>query len=168
MGAKTLFATHYHELTQLEGQLSGVKNYCVAIKESGDDVIFLHKINPGSGDQSYGIEVAKLAGLPHWVLDRAHEILDELLDRDIAKRASNIVAKTAASDVDDVDNEDQMSLFAPGAEGGEAANMTAAAALTEGEAQVLTELREIDVNRLTPLEAMQIIYDMQEKIRNEA
>jgi len=168
VGAKTLFATHYHELTQLEGQLSGVKNYCVAIKESGDDVIFLHKINPGSGDQSYGIEVAKLAGLPHWVLDRAHEILDELLDRDIAKRASNIVARTAASDVDDEDNEDQMSLFAPGAEGGEAANMAGAAALTEGEVQVLKELREIDVNRLTPLEAMQIIYDMQEKIRNEA
>lgn len=78
------------------------------------------------------------------------------------------MAKTAASDMDDVDNEDQMSLFAPGAEGGEAANMTAATALTEGEAQVLKELREVDVNRLTPLEAMQIIYDMQEKIRNEA
>ena len=86
-----MFATHYHELTQLEGQLYGVRNYCVAIKESGDDVIFLHKIHQGSGNQSYGIEVAKLAGLPAWVLERAHEILDELLDRDIAKKASQIV-----------------------------------------------------------------------------
>ena len=80
VGAKTLFATHYHELTQLEGQLSGVKNYCVAIKESGDDVIFLHKINPGSGDQSYGIEVAKLAGLPHWVLEMGGILNPEFID----------------------------------------------------------------------------------------
>jgi DNA mismatch repair protein MutS len=165
VGAKTLFATHYHELTQLEGQLSGVKNYCVAIKESGDDVIFLHKINPGSGDQSYGIEVAKLAGLPHWVLDRAHEILDELLDHDIAKRASNIVAKSSASDMDDADNEEQMSLFAPGAESGEAANM-AVAAVSSSQMAVIQELQEIDVNRLTPLEAMQLIYDWQEKVRS--
>ena len=165
VGAKTLFATHYHELTQLEGQLSGVKNYCVAIKESGDDVIFLHKINPGSGDQSYGIEVAKLAGLPHWVLDRAHEILDELLDHDIAKRASSIVAKSSASDMEDADNEDQMSLFAPGAEGGEAANM-ATATVSSSQMAVMQELQEIDVNRLTPLEAMQLIYDWQEKVRS--
>ena len=83
IGAKTLFATHYHELTQLEGQIKGVRNYSVTIKESGEDFIFLHKIQEGGGDQSYGIEVARLAGLPHWVLKRAHEILADLLGRDI-------------------------------------------------------------------------------------
>ena len=158
IGAKTLFATHYHELTQLEGQLSGVKNYCVTIKESGDDVIFLHKIHPGSGDQSYGIEVAKLAGLPAWVLDRAREILRDLLGRDIAKKASQIAAKSKVeTNPEGQENAEQISLFAPGAPQEEAVHPEAAA--------VMQELREIDVNRLTPLEAMQLIYDWQERMK---
>ena len=153
IGAKTLFATHYHELTQLEGQLPGVKNYCVAIKESGDDVIFLHKIHSGSGDQSYGIEVAKLAGLPAWVLNRAHEILTDLLGRDIAKKASHIVARAKVQMApDDEESTDQISLFAPGA-------------LSSEEAAVTDELKKLDVNRLTPLEAMQMIDDWQKRLK---
>ncbi len=158
IGAKTLFATHYHELTQLEGQLYGVRNYCVAIKESGDDVIFLHKIHQGSGNQSYGIEVAKLAGLPAWVLERAHEILDELLDRDIAKKASQIVAR---QQVEPQGSTQQISLFMP-AELEEAAGV-----LSEAAQQILQELQEADLNHQTPLEAMQLLYDWQNRLKRE-
>ena len=148
IGAKTLFATHYHELTQLEGQLKGVKNYCVTIKENGDSVVFLHKIQRGSGDQSYGIEVAKLAGLPHWVLDRAHSILAELLGRDVVKKASEI---KVVQSVDPM----QENLFDSVSEASPAA---------DGSRQVVEELKNLDVNRLTPLEAMQLIYDWQQKL----
>ena len=78
IGAKTLFATHYHELTELEGKLSGVNNYCIAVKEKGDDIVFLRKIIKGGADKSYGIQVAKLAGLPDSVIERAKEIVNEL------------------------------------------------------------------------------------------
>lgn len=78
LGAKTLFATHYHELTELEGTLAGVKNYNIAIKKRGEDLVFLRKIIPGGADRSYGIEVAKLAGLPKEVVSRAKKILEEL------------------------------------------------------------------------------------------
>jgi DNA mismatch repair protein MutS len=86
IGAKTLFATHYHELTELEGHLPGVKNYCVTISEDGDEIIFLHKIARGGADHSYGIQVARLAGLPAPVLDRSQQILDELVTADIARK----------------------------------------------------------------------------------
>lgn len=143
VGAKTLFATHYHELTELEGQLPGVKNYCVDIKESGDQVIFLHKIRTGSADQSYGIEVAKLAGLPDWVLDRAHDILGQLLDRDIAKKASQIEAKSRVE-----------------------SNYSNKGAMSEGESKALAQLRKLDINYLTPLEAMQLLTDLQKLLGN--
>ena len=78
LGAKTLFATHYHELTELEGKIPGVNNYCIAVKERGDDIVFLRKIVKGGADKSYGIQVAKLAGVPDSVLDRAKELVDEL------------------------------------------------------------------------------------------
>ena len=107
IGAKTLFATHYHELTELEGQLEGVHNYCVAIKESGEDIVFLRKIQRGCGDRSYGIEVAKLAGLPAWVVHRAQEILKELLSNSVNTGSGTAIQ--AKSEV--VDNAFQMSLF---------------------------------------------------------
>ncbi len=146
IGAKTLFATHYHELTELEGQLSGVKNYCVAIKESGEDIIFLRKIHRGSGDQSYGIEVAKLAGLPGWVVKRAQEILEELLQKDVAKKASNIRAKKQVEE-----DPLQISLFGSGD--------------SEKEA-LLDELRGLSVMEMTPLQAMQTLYDLQNKAKS--
>ena len=92
IGAKTLFATHYHELTQLEGRLEGVKNHSVAVRESGDGIIFLRKIVDGGADQSYGIQVSKLAGVPKAVTDRAAEILAELDKADITRRAKMLAA----------------------------------------------------------------------------
>ena len=89
LGAKTLFATHYHELTELEGKLDNVSNYCIAVKEKGDDVVFLRKIVKGGADKSYGIQVAKLAGLPESVLARAKEIVNELSDLDLSDIAQS-------------------------------------------------------------------------------
>src|SRR5699024_617917 len=90
LGAKTLFATHYHELAELEGALSGVNNYCIAVKEQGDDIVFLRKIIRGGADKSYGIQVAKLAGVPDKVIQRAKELVEELSDADIANRAKEV------------------------------------------------------------------------------
>lgn len=87
LGAKTLFATHYHELTELEGKLESVDNYCIAVKEQGEDIVFLRKIIKGGADKSYGIQVAKLAGVPENVLKRAREIVQQLSDHDIASKA---------------------------------------------------------------------------------
>ena len=142
IGAKTLFATHYHELTELEGQLPGIKNYCVAVKESGDDILFLHRIHEGRGNQSYGIEVAKLAGLPRWVLGRAKEILSELLDRGVSQQASQIIARQSVEEA-------QMSLFAQIPE----------------EPDVIQELKELDINGVTPMEALQILYRLQQRAK---
>ena len=157
IGAKTLFATHYHELTQLEGQIKGVRNYSVTIKESGEDFIFLHKIQEGGGDQSYGIEVARLAGLPHWVLKRAHEILADLLGRDIAKNAENIKAK--AVDL----SEEQMSLFAA-EDAEEPKKAPQEHKRNTKEEKVLKDLRGLDLNHMTPLQALQKIYEWQSTI----
>ena len=93
LGAKTLFATHYHELTELEGKISNVNNYCIAVKEKGDDIVFLRKIIKGGADKSYGIQVAKLAGVPDMVIDRAKEILAELIDKDVMERVQNIAVR---------------------------------------------------------------------------
>ncbi len=90
LGAKTLFATHYHELTELEGKIDNVNNYCIAVKENGDDIIFLRKIVKGGADKSYGIQVAKLAGVPESVTDRAKEIVEELVQTDITSRIKDI------------------------------------------------------------------------------
>ena len=84
LGAKTLFATHYHELTELEGSLDGVNNYCIAVKEKGDDIVFLRKIIKGGADKSYGIQVAKLAGVPDPVIARAKELVEDLVQADIS------------------------------------------------------------------------------------
>ena len=95
LGAKTLFATHYHELTELEGKLNNVNNYCIAVKEKGDDIVFLRKIVKGGADKSYGIQVAKLAGVPDSVIARAKEIVEELSANDITEVARNISVDTA-------------------------------------------------------------------------
>ena len=90
LGAKTLFATHYHELTELEGKLDNVNNYCIAVKEKGDDIVFLRKIVKGGADKSYGIQVAKLAGVPDSIIERAKEIVEELSNNDITEITRNI------------------------------------------------------------------------------
>ena len=114
LGAKTLFATHYHELTELEGKLNSVNNYCIAVKEKGDDIVFLRKIVKGGADKSYGIQVAKLAGVPDNVIERAKEIVEELSNNDITEIVQNISAeggsKRSKPKLDEVDLE-QISLL---------------------------------------------------------
>ena len=118
LGAKTLFATHYHELTELEGTLDGVNNYCIAVKEKGDDIVFLRKIIKGGADKSYGIQVAKLAGVPDVVIERAKELVTELSDADISQKAKDIAQYSQKLDklnkeyrkVDELEVK-QMSLF---------------------------------------------------------
>ena len=117
LGAKTLFATHYHELTELEGKMSNVNNYCIAVKEKGDDIVFLRKIIKGGADKSYGIQVARLAGVPDMVIDRAKEIVEQLSDNDITEKVQSIAVMDGASasskkqeHYDEVDLE-QISLF---------------------------------------------------------
>ncbi len=145
LGCRTLFATHYHELTELEGKLSGIKNYCITVKEKGDDVIFLRKIIRGGADGSYGIQVAKLAGVPQGVIDRAKEILANLDDADINRNGK--VRKTKKQ----VDG--QLDLFAQ-------------AAKASADAEILEEIRKIDISRLTPIDAMNILYELQRKMNN--
>ena len=135
LGAKTLFATHYHELTELENTLPGAVNYNIAVKARGEDIIFLRKILPGGADRSYGIEVAKLAGLPDRVLQRARTVLKELEEE-------NGVQYVAARR-----EEDQVSLTAI------------------GEGEVLDALRRCQVDTLTPIEAMNLIYEWKKKLK---
>ena len=112
LGAKTLFATHYHELTELEGKIPGVHNYCIAVKEKGDDIVFMRKIVKGGADKSYGIQVAKLAGVPETVLARARELVEELSDADITAAVKDLTAPKKKTKItyDSVDMA-QMSLF---------------------------------------------------------
>lgn len=153
LGAKTLFATHYHELTELEGKLSNVNNYCIAVKEKGDDIVFLRKIVRGGADKSYGIQVAKLAGVPDSVIERAKEIIDQLIANDIASVARGIVVengthKKKKEKLDEVDLT-QMSLFD-----------------TVKDDDIIEELRNIDVGNLTPIEALNKLYELQNKVKN--
>lgn len=141
IGAKTLFATHYHELTELEGQLEGVHNYCVAIKESGEDIVFLRKIQRGCGDRSYGIEVAKLAGLPAWVVHRAQEILKELLQNSVNTGSGTAIQ--AKSEV--VDNAFQMSLFGHD---------------DPKQEELIERLKNLKVLEMTPMQALQTLYEL--------
>ena len=154
LGAKTLFATHYHELTELEGRLNGVNNYCIAVKEKGDDIVFLRKIIKGGADKSYGIQVAKLAGVPDTVIDRAKEILVQLVEADMTEKIQQIEVvqggpvKKKAVHYDEVDME-QMSLFD-----------------TVKDDDILNELKELDISNMTPLDAMNTLYRLQNKLRN--
>ncbi|MCR5719427.1 MAG: DNA mismatch repair protein MutS [Lachnospiraceae bacterium] len=156
LGAKTLFATHYHELTELEGKMDNVKNYCVAVKESGDDIVFLRKIIKGGADKSYGIQVAKIAGVPEMVIDRAKVIAEELTYNDITQNLHNIApvkganekAKHRVAKQDDVDA-GQMSLYD----------------LVKDE-DIINEIRDIELSVLTPLDALNTLYRLQNKIKN--
>ena len=135
LGAKTLFATHYHELTELEDTLPGTVNYNIAVKARGDDIIFLRKIVPGGADRSYGIEVAKLAGLPAKVLNRAKKVLAEL-ESGQGEAAAAPPRQEAG----------QMSLEAL------------------GEAEVLDRLRRAQPDTLTPIEAMTLLYELKQRL----
>ena len=155
LGAKTLFATHYHELTELEGKLHNVNNYCIAVKEKGDDIVFLRKIVKGGADKSYGIQVAKLAGVPESIIARAKEIVEELSANDITEIAKNLTVKKPsakqakkATRMDTVDLE-QISLFD-----------------TVKDDVIIEELRSIDISAMTPLDALNKLNELQNKVKN--
>jgi len=142
LGCKTLFATHYHELTALEGALEGVKNYNIAAKKRKDGVIFLRKVVPGGADESYGIEVAKLAGVPEPVIRRARDILKEL-ESGAGRGGPGASSMCSAGSPAPTD---QVSL------------------LDLGAAAVAEELRGITVETLTPIEALNLLYELKQKL----
>ena len=156
LGAKTLFATHYHELTELEGTLDGVNNYCIAVKEKGDDIVFLRKIVKGGADKSYGIQVAKLAGVPDSVIARAKQLVTELSDADISQKAKDIAQYSKMLDKlnreyrkVDVLEVKQMSLFD-----------------TLSDNDIVEEIKNMDIGHMTPIDALNTLYKLQGKIKN--
>ena len=155
LGAKTLFATHYHELTELEGKLSSVNNFCIAVQEEGDDIVFLRKIIKGGADRSYGIQVARLAGVPEPVLKRAREICNELIDSDITTKVKDIDIKPALSEHPKKkearsSDYEQLSLFSSPVE------MT-----------IANELKTMDLNNMTPIKAMLYLQELQERLKQQ-
>ncbi len=152
LGAKTLFATHYHELTELEGSIKGVNNYCIAVKEMGDDIVFLRKIVKGGADKSYGIQVARLAGVPEPVLARAKELVEELSEADISVRSKEIAAsehgKKPVLRLDEVDLK-QMSLFD-----------------TVKDDDIIRELESLELSTMTPIDALNTLYRLQNNLKN--
>ena len=150
LGAKTLFATHYHELTELEGKLSSVNNYCIAVKEDGDDIVFLRKIIKGGADRSYGIQVAKLAGVPDIVIKRANEICNTLIDADINTKIKDIKVRNDFSDSKNKKKnkaDGQMSLFAD-----------------LNESAIIQEIRTADLGNMTPMKALLYLNELQERL----
>ena len=156
LGAKTLFATHYHELTELEGTLDGVNNYCIAVKENGDDIVFLRKIIKGGADKSYGIQVAKLAGVPDTVIERAKELVADLSDADISLKARDIAQYSKKQEklvnsykkVDDLDVK-QMSLFD-----------------TVNNDDIIEDIKALDISNMTPIDALNTLYKLQGRVKN--
>lgn len=144
LGCRTLFATHYHELTELEGKIRGIKNYCISVKEEGEDITFLRKIIRGGADGSYGVHVARLAGIPKCVIDRAKEILFELEDADISKkeikRKINKMPINGQVDLFSIDN------------------------YSMNHDPLLEELKNLEISNLTPIEALNFLSDLQKKI----
>ena len=153
LGAKTLFATHYHELTELEGKLDSVNNYCIAVREQGDDIIFLRKIIRGGADKSYGIQVARLAGVPDSVIDRAKEISSWLEETDVTDKAKNLQVRTSVKKKEVVREavpaEKQMSLFD----------------IYPADHPVLKELAGLDVSNMTPIQALNTLYELQKRLK---
>ena len=141
LGAKTLFATHYHELTELEDTIPCVKNYNVAVKKRGEEITFLRRILPGGADDSYGIEVSKLAGIPNWVIHRAYEVLEGLEN-------SGQVAEAKISTRAKAQPEAQQMFF-----------------VDEGMETARRRIREADVDTLTPLEALNLLYELKKLLK---
>lgn len=155
LGAKTLFATHYHELTELEGTLDGVNNYCIAVKENGDDIVFLRKIIKGGADKSYGIQVAKLAGVPDTVIERAKELVADLSDADISLKARDIAQYSKKQEklvdsykkVDDLEVK-QISLFD-----------------TVNNDDIIEDIKALDISNMTPIDALNTLYKLQGRVK---
>ena len=167
IGAKTLFATHYHELTELEGKLDSVHNYCIAVSEQGDDIIFLRKIVKGGADKSYGIQVAKLAGVPAPVIERAKDLVEELSNADISYRAKEIetadLKASARKKSQKNDDDGQYSLFdAPKAE----KSPKETDAFAGAKQHVLDEIASMDISNMTPMDALNELFSMQKTLKS--
>ena len=147
LGAKTLFATHYHELTELEGKLSSVNNYCIAIKQQGESIVFLRKIIRGGADRSYGVEVAKLAGVPSSVIDRAREISDYLAEEDVTGKVKDLKVEKKIKPKSKKDDDMQLSLFA-----------------NAEEMSITAELKNMDLNNMTPIKAMLYLEELKKRL----
>ena len=152
-----MFATHYHELTELEGKLDSVNNYCISVKESGEDIVFLRKIIKGGADKSYGIQVAKLAGVPEVVLARAREIADELAEHDITVTAAADIMPKILEDTTSKgkgtkgksrDTSGQLSLFG-----------------NAEESSVVADIKALDLSNMTPMKALLYLNDLQERLK---
>jgi DNA mismatch repair protein MutS len=143
VGCKTIFATHYHELTQLSDTLVAVRNYNVQVREVGDQILFLHRLQPGGADRSYGIEVGRLAGLPQGVLDRAKELLRLLEAEQIVPRPGD------ARRTRPVATDDQLALFGVMAH------------------PVVQRLRNLEPNTMTPLQALELVSRLVDEVRSE-
>ena len=176
LGAKTLFATHYHELTELEGKIDSVNNYCIAVKEQGEDIVFLRKIIKGGADKSYGIQVAKLAGVPETVLNRAREIVEELSDNDIAEKAKKIdvgsgILGKEHKNREEISEEDNLKVMESKPlktlreKNSEIDNQLSFFGVPAGE-DIIMELRDLDINGLTPVDALNTLYQFQKKIKD--
>ena len=176
LGAKTLFATHYHELTELEGRLEGVNNYCIAVKEQGEDIVFLRKIVKGGADKSYGIQVAKLAGVPTSVLKRASEIVMELTGNDLALKAKNLSAPDTLETQDysipeqfSIDEYVVASLPSESIGKGKKTKLFSdqlSLFTTSENEDIITELRDLNIAVLTPIDAINKLYQLQKKIKD--
>ncbi len=153
IGAKTLFATHYHELTELEDKLQGVKNYCIAVKEQNDDIVFLRKIIRGGADRSYGIQVAKLAGLPQAVLERADELVAELVYKETGVKREKVF-KENDKEPEITGMANQISIF-------DIINKT------EGFDDIILEIHDMDISSLTPIDALNLLYKYQNKMKEK-
>ncbi len=151
LGAKTLFATHYHELTELEGKISNVNNYCIAVKEQGDDIIFLRKIVPGGADKSYGIQVARLAGVPDTVIARAKDIAGWLANKDITENIRNLKVPAGDNEAEEAkpSQPTQMTLFD----------------LFPPEDEIVSRIREMDLGNMTPIHALTVLDELQRMIK---
>ncbi|MDD5949473.1 MAG: DNA mismatch repair protein MutS [Lachnospiraceae bacterium] len=146
LGAKALFATHYHELTELEGRLDGVHNYCIAVKEEGEDIVFLRKIQRGGADKSYGIQVARLAGVPELVLMRAREIAEQLSDNDVAIHTDKITISETLQKMNK-EEERQLSLFD-----------------FSGPNPVIERIKALDLDNMTPMQALKVLHELKKEI----
>ena len=165
--AKTLFATHYHELTELEGKLEGVNNYCIAVTNHDQDIVFLRKIIPGGADQSYGIDVASLAGVPKPVIERAKVIASELSDADIIAKAKTIEAGESftqeAFDEQGIISERAQNVTEAGACYDESDGAEKGTAVSKQVSEAIEYLKSLDINHMTPLDAMNTLYELKDR-----
>ena len=182
LGAKTLFATHYHELTELEGKLPNVNNYCIAVREDGDNIVFLRKIVKGGADKSYGIQVARLAGVPNSVIERAKELAIELDSNDILEKAKKLEVKSVADGSSGAreyvenknvieflsetggmpDKKEEKKLLKPNKTD---ENQISFFGSSKNE-DVIAELMDMKLEELSPIDALNKLYAMQKKVKS--